>query len=155
MCILILTFFLIAGCSLSNREKYISKYIEANVDDCTILKEWDTHSGFLGDGEYFAKLKCSNSDSLKFSSNWKKLPLPNIIQDILDIKWCDDANCLNFWEKYDVIKSNSGYYFFLNRHFDVKNKYDVEELMNNVSYNFTLAIFEQDSNTIYYYEIDT
>ena len=55
----------------TNSKKMISKNLGVTLDSCKIVKEKDTHKGFMGDGDYFAKLECTSSID---TSKWKKLP---------------------------------------------------------------------------------
>ncbi len=92
--LILIIFLLLIGCSNCN-VNHISRTIELNLDDCVIEKENDTHGGFLGDGDYYAKISCSKSFA-SLSSNWKKLPLSSELLDILGIKWCYGKGCLDF-----------------------------------------------------------
>ncbi len=150
--IFLLLIVIAKGCSSGNIET-ISKRIEISLDNCQIVSEKDTHSGFLGDGDYFAKITCSIPISL--SSNWKILPLTDSINQIMSMKQCSDGGCKDVYEKYNIPKLEKGFYFFVDRHSEAKDKYDDSKLNNRSSYNFTLAIYDSSSNTIYYYKLDT
>ena len=64
--ILIVFVLFISGCSLVSKTNSISNILEVDVSECDIKKSNDTHGGFLGDGEYYAKLNCSD---LKINDN--------------------------------------------------------------------------------------
>ena len=144
--------FMLTGCKSVNN---IMKNIEVEGSKCRLINEKDTHGGFLGDGEYFAKIVCSSINESNLSANWKKLPISDNLNEILNMKWCENSGCNNFYEKYNVSINLNGYYYFFDRHSESKNKYDDNELNNRSSWNFTLAILDSDTNTIYCYEIDT
>ena len=153
---IIIILLLISGCSfLFNNKERISKNIELDLDECKIEKEKDTHGGFLGDGDYFAKLKCSSINYNELSNNWKTLPLSEQINKAIEIKQCDDNGCKNLYEKFSIPNIKNGYYYFLDRHSESKDKFDDSELNNRSSWNFTLAIIDKDTNIIYYYVLDT
>lgn len=149
---LLLLMVLVSGCS-NNRLKNISESIELDVSKCRIEKDIDTHGGFLGDGEQFTKVICSNLDEV--SSNWKKLPLTESISKAVELIQCFGDGCKDVYERYDMPHITNGYYFFLDRHSESINKYDDTNINNRSSWNFTLAILDNDTNTIYYYELDT
>lgn len=151
--IFLLTILIICGCS-SNNKNIISK-IELDNNNCKIVTQKDNHSGFNGDGDYFAKIKCSYIKYNKLSTNWKKLPLSNSLIEATNIDSCDSKGCYNISEKYNIPNITNGYYYFLDRHQKSNNKYDDKNLNNRTSYNYTLAILDKDTNTIYYYELDT
>ena len=154
--ILLITFiiFLLSGCMFSIK-KYISKNIELDLKKCNIVQEKDTHGGFLGDGDLFVKLDCSNLNNFNLSSNWKKLPVSSEINEIMNMKQCSIDDCLNVYEKYDIPNNINGYYYFLDRHSSSLNEFDDSDLNNRGSYNFTIALFDIDNKILYYYELDT
>ena len=143
---------LIVGCSLENKQGTILKRMEINDSKCKIEKDIDNHKGFLGDGDYFAKINCSK---INLSKNWKKLPLSDSLNQIVQMEQCDADGCKNIYKKFSIPNIKNGYYYFLDRHNESKNKHDDTDLNNRSSWNFTLAILDSDTNTIYYYELDT
>ncbi len=151
--ILIIIILIICGCS-SNNKNIISK-IELDNNNCKIISEIDNHSGFHGDGEYFAKIKCSNINKEELSRHWKKLPLSNSINEATNINHCDSKGCYNIYEKYNIPNIKNGYYYFLDRNSESKNKYDDTYLNDRHSHNYTLALLDKDNDIIYYYELDT
>ena len=138
-----------------NDLKKIGFNLELDVTSCNLETFKDTHSGFLGDGDYFARIKCSNINYNELSSNWKKLPLDDAINKVLSMKFCDGDECKDIYEKYLIPDIVNGYYYFYDRHSDSKDKYDTKELNNRSSWNFTLGIIDLDTNIVYYYKLDT
>jgi hypothetical protein len=151
--VLISLFFLIKQMIFTNRLKDIGLNMEINTDSCKIEESKDTHGGVLGDGDYFAKIKCSKIPEL--SSNWKKLPLSSEIDKALSMKFCDGNGCKDTYEKYLIPKLESGYYYFFDRHDLANDINDDSELNNRSSWNFSVAIYDFEENIIYYYELDT
>lgn len=135
--------------------EHISRNIELNFKNCSINWERNTHSGFLGDGEYFVRLECSNIDYDNLAKNWKKLPLSESIKKAVETKFCEGNGCKDIYEKYSIPSIEKGFYYFFDRHSDAIDKYDDTELNNRSSWNYTLALLDPKTNTIYYYEIDT
>lgn len=150
---LIFVLLIICGCS-STSSNIINK-IEMNNNNCRIVKQVDNHGGFLGDGNYFAKIKCSNIKEEELSNHWKKLPLSSSINEAINIDSCNSEGCLNIYEKYNIPNINNGYYYFLDRNSESNNKYDDTDLNNRYSYNYTLALLDKNTDIIYYYELDT
>lgn len=143
---------MLTGCRMV---KDVSKKLEINNNTCKTEKAIDTHGGFLGDGDYFAKITCSNLEVNQLSSNWKKLPLSEPLTKIKELIQCTGNGCQTFYERYGIPEINNGYYYFYDRHSDSKNQYDDQEINDRSSYNFNLVICDIDNNTIYYYELDT
>lgn len=139
----------------SNKIKKIRQEIEIESFDCSISSDKDTHGGFLGDGDYFAKLSCSKLNYDNLSNNWKLLPLTDSLNQIMNMKQCRDGGCRDVYEKYSIPNIQNGYYYFVDRHSDSNDKYDDSIINNRSSYNFTLALLDKDVNIIYYYRLDT
>lgn len=147
--------FLVVGCSFNNRLKYIGESIKINIDNCKIEHEKDTHGGFLGDGEYFAKIICTDEKDEEIKIRWKIYPLSDELQKAMKIKTCEDNGCKDVYERYSIPNIKNGYYYFFDRHSDsVDNKSELE-LNKRSSYNFSVGIYDIDNNILYYYELDT
>ena len=141
---------LVTGCSILNcsNDSIISDMGITN-NTCEIVKEKDTHSGFLGDGDYFAKIKCNNLKVSDLTKSWYTLPLSEEIKEVTEMKQCNDKDCKDIYERYNIPSIDNGYYYFLDRQ---KSDTNINE---RSSYNFTLAIADLDNSIIYYYELDT
>ena len=50
---------------------------------------------------------------------------------------------------------NKGYYYFLDRHDEAIYYNSDENVLNRFSYNFTIALYNEETNKLYYYELDT
>lgn len=148
--ILLLIIFLIplSGCSI-NKKNDIGKTINLDMKSCNIIEQKDTHGGFLGDGDYYAKIKCNN---FSLTSEWNELPLSNNIKEIMNMEQCDDKGCHNVYDKYNIPNISNGYYYFIDRY---NMSHDDTDLNSRGSYNFSLAIYDINTNFIYYYELDT
>ncbi len=154
--LIIFVLFFIIGCNYKNsKQSIILKNIEIDNNKCEIEKDEDTHSGFLGDGDYFAKIKCTDINYNELSKNWKKLPLSNSLKEVIQMEQCNGDGCNNVYEKFSIPNTENGYYYFLDRHSESTNKFDDTDLNNRSSWNFTLAIIDETTNIIYYYELDT
>lgn len=153
LCSLFVICALCSGCG--NKQSKIFKSIELDDSKCKIEKEIDSHGGFHGDGDYFARIECSDIDYNELSKNWKKLPLSEPLVKVTEMEQCDDKGCFNIYDKFSIPVVENGYYYFIDRQNDSKNKFDDTELNNRSSWNFTLAILDTDTGIIYYYELDT
>ena len=148
--LLLIFIFILTGCNI-NKKNYISKMIELDISNCKIETYIDTHQGFLGDGDSFAKINCSSK--INISKNYKELPLSDSIKEVLDMEQCNQDDCKNVFSKYNIPTIENGYYYFKDR--NSKNIYDDSTLNNRSSYNFNIAIYDTLNNIIYYYELDT
>ena len=142
---------LVTGCSILSNNSII-KDMGISNNTCQIVKEKDTHGGFLGDGDYFAKIKCDNLQVSDLTKSWYILPLPEELKEVTEMEHCNSKDCKNIYERYNIPSIENGYYYFLDRHPDAKDNANIND---RSSYNFTLAIADLDNSIIYYYELDT
>jgi hypothetical protein len=137
----------IAGCQSKNILTDISKTLEVDVSEGTVISETDDHGGFHGDGTTFVEISFSDNDCLnliKESSAWKPFPLT------------DNMTAIIYGLGNSLIPNiQNGYYCFVDRHWESKDKKDDSEVLNRYSFNFTAAIYDTDANILYYMELDT
>ena len=151
VCIVIIIFSLFK-LHIYQREKNISRVFNIDIKYCDLVSEINTHGGFLGDGEYLSKLKCSK---FNVPSNWKKFPLSEEIDKVLNIISCYGEGCKNFYDRYDIPIIEKGYYYFIDRHSESIDSNDEADINNRSSYNFSLIIYDEYNKMIYCYELDT
>lgn len=139
-----------------------SKLLELDLSDGKYIRRIENHSGFLGDGDYYAIIKFDTSnqiiESIKKNDNWKVSPLPKSLLYLLyDDEKNDNINFIN--DKRMVFpEPKNCYYYFFNRsdEFEKPNNRNPDFLLNwQYSYNFTVALFDLDNNIMYIYELDT
>lgn len=142
--------------------KYVNEEIGIDISNCNIEKEIDTHGGINGDGDYLIVADCSkdNNSVKKQVTNWRSLPLSKNLQTIMyggTISGRDYR--YNLAKDHNIPKIKNGYYYFIDRYAiqyrDINNINSDENLFNRYSFNFTLAMFDEDNKKIYYYEFDT
>ncbi len=153
--ILVVILILICAILFKDNKKRIGKNIELDLSSCKIVSSKDTHSGFLGDGEYFVKVECKKLEFKSLPENWKELPLSEELSNITNMESCDDKSCKNIYDRYSIPKDIEGSYYFLDRHIESISIHDDSNLNNRSSYNFSLALLDKKKKTIYYYELDT
>ena len=141
--------------NFDNSKKDISKILNIDLTNCKVEISKDSHGGFLGDGDHYEKIKCTNKEDKIIKSNWKKLPLESEIEKVMHMKSCSDKGCKDAYEKFNIPNIKNGYYYFLDRHSETKYINDSSELNLRSSYNFSLGIYDLDKNILYYYELDT
>ncbi len=120
--------------------------------------EQDTHGGFMGDGTYSLILDCSDNKekALKTVQNWNRLPLSENLNLIMYGGEKDGTQYLyNLAEEAHMPKITNGYYVFCDRSSESKDPVDDSELFNRYSYNFSIALYDCDTDKMYYFEFDT
>ena len=131
---------------------FYSSLIEIQIPIFAKMEEKDTHGGFHGDGDTLAKVYFSNKQAQNFISNisdnvhWKELPMPEILE----------YQAYNTKEEgMEIPFIENGYWFFIDRYRKTKDKYDYNEMREQASFNYSLAIFDTDANILYVYSLDT
>lgn len=114
----------------------------------TIVEEKDTHGGFHGDGTYNLILDCSGNSNRahEIIKNWEKLPLSDNLESVI---------YGNFTKEINWPTIRNGVYKFIDRHSESTNKSDDTDLLSRHSFNFSIAVYDLDTNTLYYFEMDT
>lgn len=123
-----------------------------------VVAEQDTHGGFHGDGLSYLILDCSENAeaALKSVENWNALPLPENLSLILYGGERDGVGYeFNVAEKAKIPAIENGYYCFQDRHSEARDASDAEDLFDRASMNFSLALYDSDTNRFYYVEFDT
>ena len=134
-------------------KQHIKNELNLDISSCTIIKEENTHGGFHGDGEYFAKANCKdNNKILKQLSKWKSFPLPKVLNQIV---YGDEKTTNSLAKEKEIPKINNGLYYFVDRHSGWPIPTDGSNIFDRYSFNYTFAIYDKDTKKLYYYELDT
>ncbi len=151
LCALLLFSFLSPE-SLTDR---IRQELGVEVSQGSVLESTDTHGGFHGDGTTFIKLSVPGTvfASREESFAWKQFPLTDNLHSAL----YGDSLCLFEDEKGDPLLPyiKNGYYLFQDRHSQSTDPADDAELYSRASWNFTLSIYDTDTETLYYLRFDS
>ena len=127
----------------------------------TVVDEKDTHGGFHGDGDYYLILDCSEKaeQAKELIDGWKPLPLTENLQRIMNMT-CGGVEDGVYYSKtlteiahWPIIEN--GVYKFIDRHSDAIDESDDTDLFNRYSYNFSIAVYDLDTDILYYFEFDT
>lgn len=135
-----------------------SEYFGFKTSVFTVIDENDTHGGFHGDGSYYLILDCSEKreQAMELIKDWTLLSLTENLQLIMYGGEKDGVNYVyNLAEEAHWPIINNGVYKFVDRHSEAVDKSDDTELFNRYSFNFSIAAYDLDTNTLYYFEFDT
>ena len=129
-------------------------YVEELKELFIIVEEEDTHGGFHGDGTYFLALDCSQNKevAIQMVNSWNAFPLSENMQTIL---YGSENRSSLLAEETNIPEITNGYYYFCDRHSESTDASDDTELFHRASYNFTLMIYDSDTDRLYYVEFDT
>lgn len=149
---------LLSGTGCSNGPSAQGDYFGFSKKDFILIEESDTHGGFHGDGWYRLILDCSENreQALENVSSWKKFPLSENL-DLLLYGGEKDGVTYGYHlaEKAKIPGIKNGYYRFYDRHSESMDRSDDSELLDRYSFNFSLAVYDSDTDRLYYFEFDT
>ena len=112
-----------------------------SLEDGSPLYYKDTH-GWFGDGETF--LTITFEETPEWLADWKELPLTGALVRV------NESLANNYFP--DI---QQGWYFFKDRHSQSQDSTDDSQLFGRASWNFTLAVYDSQTDTLYYYVLDT
>ncbi len=157
----LLTVLLLTGCDSGSQIKQsVSRAVSVNCDAAEILSEYDSHGGFHGDGTSFYALQYSDHtarDEIARSSQWKPLPLTDNLSAAV---YGDDSHAPliikdNDWNHPLVPPISHGSYCFIDRHSESDDPKSDAALFSRASFNFTLAIYDEDADVLYFSQVDS
>ena len=141
---------------IDNYTDITTPYFGFTKKDFFVIEELDTHGGFQGEGSHYLILDCSGNKqkALEIVKDWNKLPLSKNLNHIL--YGGEDINYeINLAEEAHIPKIVNGYYIFEDSQREDKDNRDDSELFNRSSFNFEIAIYDCDTDRMYYFEFDT
>ena len=95
-------------------------------------------------------------EALEVIMDWKKLPLSENLNLIMYGGEKDGViYAHNLSSEAHMPKIENGYYIFEDRHSESSDSKDDSELFERFSYNFSIAIYDTDTDRMYYFEFDT
>ena len=158
-CLFALLFIVLLIKPIDNYADLSAKHFGFAKKDFVVVEELDTHGGFQGEGSYYLALDCSENKekSHKIIKDWNKLPLSKNLNYIM---YGEVRDGLTYG--YELAKKEAhipeiknGYYMFEDRHPESKDSRDDTDLLDRHSYNFSIAIYDCDTDIMYYFEYDT
>lgn len=139
----------------SSPQKEISHALGIDISNGAVEAYNDSHGGFHGDGTSYASIRFpddSIAKELSESSAWKTLPLSKNLSVLI---YGAGAGLTNKDGENSFPVIQNGYYYFIDRHDQSTDIYDDTNLLDRNSFNFTIAIYDTDTDTLYYAEFDT
>lgn len=134
--------------------KSTKTYFGFYKNDFIIEEEFDTHGGLLGDGLYYLILDCSEKQetALKKVQDWKPLPLSENLNRML---YGGGSYSYGLAGETHIPKIENGYYLFKDRHSESTDSSDDTALFDRYSFNFSVGIYDTDTDRLYYLAFDT
>lgn len=144
-----------------NWKNEISDILDIDVHKGSVITEYDSHGGFLGDGMTFVTISFSDDTLLiqmSESGDWRSLPLTETLTAVVYGISTENSRIGPYLEKNEetvIPEIQNGYYWFLDRHSQSTDNRDDTNVISRGSQNFTLAIYDTDAGILYYIESDT
>lgn len=111
-----------------------------------VLDYRDSHGGFHGDGTTFAMIR--GTCSIPEGPYWHRLPATENVAAAIEI--CVDEN-----NDPLIPRVQEGWYYFYDRHPESRDPADDAMLHGRNSRNFTVAVYDADTNILYHFEYDS
>lgn len=132
------------------------KELMITLDSAKKESEVDTHGGFLGDGYSLTVYSCDDGlvlTRIQENKEWKTLPLDDVTEKLIYGKngigpyLCD--------EELNPIfpQVENGYYILIDR--QDKETAEGREILDRYSFNFTIGLYDTDTNKLYVGRLDT
>lgn len=131
-----------------------------NISSGSIITDTDSHGGFHGDGITFLEVAFEDDSCLnqiKGNSSWKQLPVSYPVDALLYGTQNGSSSIgpyVTDGGKKLFPKAETGYYYFKDRHTGAGGQ-GSKDVVNRHSFNFTVALYDEDTQTLYYCEFDT
>lgn len=152
LCLLLTTVLVAAMCADGKT------YFGFREKDFTVMAAEDSHGGFHGDGTAYVILDCSENreKAQNLVADWKELPLPENL-NLMFYGGERDGIYYDFdlAQQANMPKIAHGFYYFQDRHRKSSDSSGDAEIFDRGSYNFSLAVYDSDTDKLYYFELDT
>jgi hypothetical protein len=119
-----------------------------------VTRQEDSHGGFHGDGSAFTVLTFDAEARQTLEGEmggdcWHPLPMTENAAKAVEYLALDENDTRL------IPEVEQGYYYFRDRHHESQDPADDSTLFDRYSYNFTLAVYDSETGTLYYFELDT
>lgn len=158
--IVVALILLMAACGTKNTQDIVSKALSLDISSGKQVSNYDTHSG-NGDGTSCMILSFSNNTVLtkiQESTEWKAFPLDETVQALVyGIEEGTNKNGPYLTDKDGkplVPEIQNGYYLLIDRQAE-KDKATGADILHRGSFNFDLGLYDADTNTLYFCQLDT
>ena len=148
--------FTLSACGTNDNNKKtildISDMLDIEISQESVI-------GMQNDDNGFVSLEITDTNTVdEIKSEWKELPLTeNLTALVYGLE--DETSSIGPYISEDgealFPKVENGYYYFYDRHSESKDHFDDTNVLSRHSFNFVIAIFDTDTNRLYYCKFDT
>lgn len=159
--ILILGFSISFGRKENDLDKY-SEEVGINISWGDVISEGDSHGGFHGDGTGVMVVHYTDSSlepEIQESDKWNSFPLPEELEKVVYGKTEGNVTTVPYivdaFDDMRIPEITKGYYYFKDRHSESTEPYDSSSILERHSFNFTILLYDCDTDLLYIIEEDT
>lgn len=152
--------FVLAGCGSKNPQAMVSEALGVDASTGSTMSSMDTHSG-NGDGTAYVELHFDGNEMVKQIQEddaWKPFPLDKTAQTLVYGVSDETSSVGPFLTDEEgkalVPEIANGYYRLIDRQVE-QDKATGADILNRASFNFTVGLYDTDTNTLYCCELDT
>lgn len=153
----IIIIFTLSACGSRSSQDIVSNELDINASAGIELSNEDTHGGFHGDGTTYIALSFDDDtvlDEIKENSNWNAFPLDKTVQALVYGISDETGSIGPFLTDGNgnvlVPEITNGFYRLIDRHTDKGT-----DILSRTSFNFTVGLYDTDTNTLYFCKLDT
>lgn len=157
-CLMLCLCLLLAACAPSDPLDEVSAELGADLSTGTLVYTDDSHGGFHGDGVTVIQIVIPEL-SIPQNDYWHPFPLSENLSrafygesgESSTVKplFTDEAG------RTVLPQIENGCYFFRDRHSQSADPSDDSALFSRFSWNFTAAVYDFDTGTLFFFKIDT
>lgn len=140
----------------------VENELDLDLKDAEVEFSMDDHGGFHGDGQQVVIMYFYDTieNQLKNNDEWNSFPLSENLECVL---YGDETEFTSYSPHFTRGETNkpvlpeikNGYWYFYDRHSESDDPKDDTYLLKRGSSNYTVAVYDCDENTLYYFERDT
>ena len=163
--IILSSVLLLCSCGRGDAMDEKAKLLGIDVSSAKIISEEDDHGGFHGDGTTFICFDCEGTDiadQIKSDDSWTPFPVDDTVRALVyGIEIREDDSLIGIGpylsdedNKPLIPEIENGYYLLIDRQAE-EGKASGADILHRASLNFTLGIYDSDTDMLYYFEMDT
>ena len=152
--------FSLAACGSQDPQEIVSEALGVDASTGSTMSSMDTHSG-NGDGTSFVVLHFDGDEmikQIKADAAWQPFPLDETVQTLVYGVSDATSSIGPFLTDEDgkalVSEIANGYYRLIDRQVE-EDQATGADILNRASFNFTVGLYDTDTNTLYCCELDT
>ena len=158
---------LLTACGSQTPQEEVSQALGIDVSSGQVISASDDHGGFHGDGTTFVQLQFSDSgvlEQIEESGRWEAFPLDRtaqaLVYGVTEEFGTEETGITVFQDGPYLVDSDGdplvseireGYYQLIDRHAEAGQS----DILDRHSFNFTLALYDTETDTLYFCELDT